>query len=47
MLSFPTIEAFVPGKPLQPEWKLDNFFDLTAHEECAPLQMHNKCLLVL
>jgi len=46
MSAFPVFEAFVPGKPLHPEWKLEHFFDLTAHEEFAPLQMHIMRLMV-
>jgi len=38
MAPFPPIELFEAGKPLQPDWKLENFFELTAHEESAPLK---------
>lgn len=38
MMSFPTIEEFVAGKPLQPDWQLESFFDLPAHDELATLQ---------
>jgi hypothetical protein len=39
MSAFPSIDAFVAGKPLRPEWKLEDFFDITGHEEFAPLRM--------